>query len=429
MKNSFSTMVLGTLVICGSVLFSPSHAENGLVGHWPLDEESPLAGFTLDIINGNDAEISGDLMFVVGDLGGADIAPLFRNIDAMDFEDDASDGRDFLLINFTDDLDFRSETAAFTYSVWIRHTPPEIDGINGAWMLLQQTPGGGPCRSLIYVSGAVPSTIRSFIGGQFPEIDTGVRPPIGEWAHVALTFDKNADGNTFNDVGVVKIYLNGDLKVTSTRNLEDCNGNYSIGGDPNPAASSANQNDGQMDDIRFYNRALSAAEIRDLSESLIKVSIDVKPGAENDFDGSVETELPVAILSSSEFDATTDIDPDSLAVAGARVQMLGQGSDGCPGISDVDGNGSDDTTCQIPVMEGPFSIGASNLVLEGLTPDGFPFEGHDDINVTTAAGGGGLADNDGDGIPNESDNCKNDPNPGQEDSDSDGKGDVCDNKP
>lgn len=38
-------------------------------------------------------------------------------------------------------------------------------------------------------------------------------------------------------------------------------------------------------------------------------------------------------------------------------------------------------------------------------------------------------DSDGDGVPDVTDNCPNDPNPGQEDADGDGRGDVCDNCP
>lgn len=43
--------------------------------------------------------------------------------------------------------------------------------------------------------------------------------------------------------------------------------------------------------------------------------------------------------------------------------------------------------------------------------------------------GGGCVDSDGDGVCDDVDNCRNTPNPNQEDADGDGVGDVCDNCP
>jgi hypothetical protein len=53
------------------------------------------------------------------------------------------------------------------------------------------------------------------------------------------------------------------------------------------------------------------------------------------------------------------------------------------------------------------------------------FEGGFNVNP----GGGGNPDDDGDGLPNASDNCPNDPNPDQLDTDGDSIGDACDPPP
>ena len=130
---------------------------------------------------------------------------------------------------------------------------------------------------------------------------------------------------------------------------------------------------GQVDDGRIYDRALGGNEIFDLYRSTIRVAVDILPGdSQNEFDGTAEPDLGVAILSSDLFDATLDLDPASLSVAGARVQMLGEGSYGCT-VSDVNEDGADDVTCLVPVTSGPGATGISNVVVEGMTVDGFPF--------------------------------------------------------
>jgi hypothetical protein len=48
-------------------------------------------------------------------------------------------------------------------------------------------------------------------------------------------------------------------------------------------------------------------------------------------------------------------------------------------------------------------------------------------NLSTGLLDGYPIDSDGDGVPDATDNCPNDANPGQEDADGDGQGDVCDN--
>ena len=93
--------------------------------------------------------------------------------------------------------------------------------------------------------------------------------------------------------------------------------------------------------------------------------------------------------------------------------------------------------------------GATNLSISPYTPPGDPeigpwlkdsfgnfindadTDGFFDGPITSAsiAVGGPCTDEDGDGIPNASDNCPTIPNPGQENSDSDGLGDACDNCP
>ncbi len=95
---------------------------------------------------------------------------------------------------------------------------------------------------------------------------------------------------------------------------------------------------------------------------------------------------------------------------------------------DVNDDGLPDLECPFFMTTTPLSTGRTVLELEGRTwVDKFPVLGQSFLNVT---GISALeqADKDGDGVPNDFDNCPNDPNPDQEDSDGDGRGDACDKK-
>jgi uncharacterized repeat protein (TIGR03806 family) len=78
----------------------------------------------------------------------------------------------------------------------------------------------------------------------------------GDWIHVACTRVKSS--------GEMKIYLNGALEATRTGSVDTLNANpiLCIGAIPGNAATSY---EGDLDQIRIYNRALSAAEVGGLS--------------------------------------------------------------------------------------------------------------------------------------------------------------------
>lgn len=80
----------------------------------------------------------------------------------------------------------------------------------------------------------------------------------GNWEHVAATFD--------NSTRAIKIYLNGNLVHSLTAQLT-----LSVGTDPLRIGATEVDTqffDGQIDEVRIYNRVLSAAEVQNLYNDL-----------------------------------------------------------------------------------------------------------------------------------------------------------------
>jgi len=89
----------------------------------------------------------------------------------------------------------------------------------------------------------------------------------GNWHHVAATFEIGADGNP-NEANVtdVKLYVDGkeDTYTTSTQGINTGNDqNVKIG---LLTTSNAKYFDGIIDDVRIYNKALSAKEVSELAD-------------------------------------------------------------------------------------------------------------------------------------------------------------------
>jgi hypothetical protein len=90
--------------------------------------------------------------------------------------------------------------------------------------------------------------------------------------------------------------------------------------------------------------------------------------------------IPVAILSSSSFDATM-VDPATISVSGASVKLVGNGMRYLAHPDDVNDDGLDDLMCQIVTEEIEIEIGDSVLVLEASTFDGTAITGRDFVRI------------------------------------------------
>jgi hypothetical protein len=107
----------------------------------------------------------------------------------------------------------------------------------------------------------------------------------------------------------------------------------------------------------------------------LDVLIDIKPGSVlNSINPRSRGVIPVAILTTEDFDATT-VDPLSVefGTSGA-TEAHNRGH-----IEDVDGDGDDDMVLHFRTQETGIQCGDTEAGLTGETVDGTPFEGSDGI--------------------------------------------------
>jgi DNA-binding beta-propeller fold protein YncE len=115
--------------------------------------------------------------------------------------------------------------------------------------------------------------------------------------------------------------------------------------------------------------------------NIINVTIDIKPGSDpNSINLSSAGVIPIAILSSDTFDATT-VDPETVSLAGARVKMVGKSGKYLCHDEDVNEDGLLDLICQVQTIENFIVTGESVAVLEAETFDGTPIRGDDTVRI------------------------------------------------
>jgi hypothetical protein len=135
---------------------------------------------------------------------------------------------------------------------------------------------------------------------------------------------------------------------------------------------------------------LGAGEVGMYADSLsveivpLQVDIDIKPGSDpNSINLGSAGVVPVAILSTPDFDATT-IDPATVSLAGARVKLVGKSSRMLAHAEDVDGDGDTDLVCQVMTVDFILEPGDSEAILEAeLYPEygGRPVTGSDFLRI------------------------------------------------
>jgi hypothetical protein len=227
MKITSGVVVAVLLLAAGALAFQAAGV--GIVGYWKLDE---TAGTTAsDQTGANNLSTSG------GATWSTDVpAAMPAGSHSLSFDGVDGEASKAALSGLA------AGNTVHSIAAWIKVTALPA---NRAWILLLGNEGTGAHHWLIDKNGATQFGTWGGPGQVAPALT------VGQWAHVAVTFDgTNLRG-----------YLNGVLFSTVATN-------FSLQGVPLTLAKihlSENYFNGLLDDVRLYNRELSQAEITSLA--------------------------------------------------------------------------------------------------------------------------------------------------------------------
>ena len=173
---------------------------------------------------------------LTGTISGATRTTVSRSGQALSF-----DGvNDWVTVNDAAALD----ATRVTIEAWVR--PTAVSGWRS--VVLKESPSGLAYALYSYDNAPRPSAYVN-VGGIDREVQGGTAPALNAWTHLAMTYDGTTQRLYVNGVQVATKSIAGNIAVS---NLP-----LRIGGNAPWGEYFA----GQIDDVRIYNRALTAAEI------------------------------------------------------------------------------------------------------------------------------------------------------------------------
>ncbi len=137
-------------------------------------------------------------------------------------------------------------TTSITVEVWVY--PTVLPSEAGTMVVVQQMDGTGTGRAWIYAEDDT-GTWHSMAGGS--RKDSGIAVKKNEWQHLAFVWNK--------EKGTWTWYVNGVKTNDGTMTVESADGNWLVGAHKSLSSYWFN---GTIDEVKIYNRALTADEIK-----------------------------------------------------------------------------------------------------------------------------------------------------------------------
>jgi len=150
-------------------------------------------------------------------------------------------------------------SSGMTLEAWVNPSANAGSGANDGWrtVIMKERAGVGMSYGLYGNDGdSNPSRPAGYInnGGTDKEATAGPAVPLGVWTHLAVTYDGTS----------IRLYVNGVLRSTTGSaggGIAASTGALRIGGNTVFSIPGTEYFAGLIDEVRIYNRALSAAEI------------------------------------------------------------------------------------------------------------------------------------------------------------------------
>ena len=225
-----------------SLLCLPANAQDitsNLVGHWKMNDGTGAGTAADEGSGGNDGTLTNmdsASDWVAGQFGGG-----------LDFDgsnDHVAAGASGFDPNAND----------FTLSMWLYAHANDLENSNSR-ALFSQSDGTGNGRTWLYIHNT-DGNLKQFLDGVAG--DSGHTVTLNQWTHVALVHDDSAD--------TVSWYINGAAANVNTSITPDAaTGDFQFG--VNKTLASGHY-DGVLDDVRFYDRALSGTDVAALVTNL-----------------------------------------------------------------------------------------------------------------------------------------------------------------
>jgi hypothetical protein len=154
----------------------------------------------------------------------------------------------------------------------------------------------------------------------------------------------------------------------------------------NPAGCTDQNNNLLTTDQRGVSRPqgvacdIGAFELEADGGGVQEINIDIKPGSQsNPINPKSIGKIPVAILSTADFNAPSEVDKSSLTFGrtGDELSLVSCNKRG----EDVNGDGLLDLVCHFKTRLTGFQIGDIEGILKGLTLEGLSIEGRDSVRI------------------------------------------------